>query len=303
MKTVFMGTPEFAACSLRAMLREGMDISAVFTQPDKPKNRGHKLTPGPVKTLALEHNLPVYQPATFRDGEAVSILKALQPDIIVVVAYGRILPADVLALPRYGCVNVHGSLLPRWRGAAPIQRAVLHGDRETGVTTMYLSEGMDEGDMIFSESTPIRPGETSEELFARLAPLGAELLIKTLRAIEDGTAPRAPQDAALATYAAPLTKDMAPVDWSRSAAELVCHIAGLQPWPCATAELGGAVCKLFRAEAPEHNTSAAPGTVLRAGKDGIEIACGEGTLRLLELQPAGKGRMTAAAFALGRKLV
>ena len=206
-----MGTPDFAACSLRKLLDEDFEVVGAFCQPDKPRGRGHRLQACEVKNAVLAAGLPVFQPERLRDGAALEILRELRPDIIVVVAYGRILPDEILTLPKYGCVNVHGSLLPKYRGSAPIQRAVMDGAPETGVTTMYLASEMDAGDMIFSASTPIGPTETAGELFDRLAPMGAELLVKTLRAIEAGTAPRIPQDHGAATYAPPLTREEAAI--------------------------------------------------------------------------------------------
>ena len=303
MRIVFMGTPDFAASSLRGLLAASYDIAGVFCQPDKPKNRGHRLQPCPVKEAALAAGLEVYQPASLRDGQALEVLRSLRPDLIAVVAYGRILPAEILDLPPLGCVNVHGSLLPKYRGSAPVQRAVLNGETVTGVTTMYLSPGMDEGDIIFSRETPIGPEETSGALMDRLAPLGAQLLVETLRAIEAGTAPRTPQDPARATYAPPLTKEEAPVDWTRGAREILCHIRGLQPWPCATAVLGGTEFRLFAAQASGREVSDAPGAVVSAGKAGIEVACGGGTSVIVtELQAAGGRRMAASAYLAGHRL-
>ena len=298
-----MGTPDFAACSLRALLDAGADVAGVFCQPDRPQGRGHKLLPCAVKQTALEAGLPVYQPEKLRDGTVLEILRSLAPELIAVVAYGRILPDDILALPKYGCVNVHGSLLPKYRGSAPIQRSVLAGDVITGVTTMYLSSGMDEGDMIFSEQTAIGETETSGELFDRLAPMGAELLVRTVRAIQAGTAPRMPQDHSQATYAPPLSKEESPIDWSRPARMVLKHIYGMQPWPCATANLGGTDFKIFAAAYTYRPTSKAPGTVLAAGKAGIEVACGGGeSLLITELQAAGGRRMDAGAYLLGHPM-
>ncbi len=298
-----MGTPDFAACSLQKLIDEGFDIAGVFCQPDRPRDRGHKLVPCAVKQTAQAAGLPVYQPDKLRDGTALSILRDLAPDLIAVVAYGKLIPDDILALPRYGCVNVHGSLLPKYRGSAPIQRAVLAGDDVTGVTTMYLSSGMDEGDMIYRAETPIGEKETSGALFDRLAPMGAALLVKTLRDIEAGTAPREPQDPAQATYAPPLSKEESPIDWTRPARMVCKHIYGMQPWPCAAAELGGTSFKVFAAEATGHTTGKAPGTVLGAGKDGIEVACGGGrSVRITELQAAGGKRMAAGAYLLGHPM-
>ncbi len=298
-----MGTPDFAACSLQKLLDERFDVVGVFCQPDKPKNRGHKLQACAVKETALAAGLPVYQPEKLRDGEALAVLKEFAPDILAVVSYGRILPDDILALPKYGAVNVHASLLPKYRGSAPIQRAVLNGEKTTGVTTMYLAAEMDAGDIIYTAETSICPTETSGQLFDRLAPMGAELLVKTLRAIEAGSAPRIPQDHALATYAPPLRKEEAPIDWTRSADAVLHHIYGMQPWPCATAELGGETFKVFAAVRSERGTAKAPGSVLSAGKGGIEVACGGGeAVCITELQAPGKKRMTAAAYLLGHPM-
>ena len=303
MRIVFMGTPDFAACSLQKLIDEGFDVAGVFCQPDKPRDRGHKTVPCAVKQTAQAAGLTVYQPANLRDGEALAILQELAPELIVVVAYGRILPDDILALPKYGCINVHGSLLPKYRGSAPIQRAVLNGDAVTGVTTMYLASGMDEGDMIFTAETEIGQMETSGQLFDRLAPMGAELLVKTVRAIEEGTAPRIAQDHSAATYAPPLSKEESPVDWTKSAPMIQKHIYGMQPWPCATAKLGGTDFKLFGCEMTGHKTDKTPGTVIGAGKQGIEVACGGGeTVLITELQAAGGKRMTAGAYLLGHPM-
>ncbi len=303
MRIVFMGTPDFAACSLEKLLEEGFDVVGVFCQPDKPRDRGHKLLPCAVKQTAQAAGIPVYQPEKLRDGTALAILKGIKPDVIVVVAYGRIIPEDILALPQYGCINVHGSLLPKYRGSAPIQRAVLSGEAVTGVTTMYLSAGMDEGDMIYSAETAIGERETSGELFDRLAPMGAELLVKTLRDIGAGTAPRIPQDGSQATYAPPLTKEESPVDWTKPVQMVLKHIYGMQPWPCATAELGGTAFKLFAGEATGRRSDKAPGAVVSAGKAGVEVVCGGGeTLLVTELQAAGGRRMAAGVYLLGHPM-
>ena len=303
MKVVFMGTPDFAAASLQKLIDEQFDIVGVFCQPDKPAGRGHKVIACAVKQTALAANLPVYQPSTLRDGEALDILRELKPDVIAVVAYGRILPEDILAVPKYGCVNVHGSLLPKYRGSAPIQRSVLSGDRDTGVTTMYLSKGMDEGDMIFTAETTIGEKETSGELFDRLAPMGAELLVKTFRAIETGNAPRIPQDSAAATYAPPLSRAESPIDWGKSPRMVLKHIYGMQPWPCATATLGGTDFKIYAGEETGRASGKMPGTVVAAGKAGIEVVCGDGkTFLITELQAAGGKRMAAGAYLLGHPM-
>ncbi len=303
MRIVFMGTPDFAAASLKKLIDEGFQIAGVFTQPDKPKGRGMQSSYSPVKELALAHGLPVYQPDKLRDGEAFSILQELQPDILAVVAYGRILPEDILALPKFGAINVHGSLLPKYRGAAPIQWAVLNGDSKTGVSTMYLADRMDAGDIIFSRETEIGEFETSGELFDRLMDMGAELLVKTLRAVEDGTAPRAPQTEAQASYTTQLDKSFSPIDWNKTPRMIVKQICGLQPWPVATMELDGLVCRVFAARYTDEHTDKAPGEIVSAGKDGLEIACADGeTLMITQLQAPGKKRMSAADFLRGHSV-
>ena len=303
MRIVFMGTPDFAAASLQKLIDEKYDIAAVFTQPDKPRNRGMSLSFSPVKELALQNGLDVYQPTKLRDGSFTELLRSLKPDVLVVVAYGRILPEDALSVPTYGAVNVRSSLLPKYRGAAPVQWAVLNGDTVTGVSTMYLAPEMDTGDVIFTEKTEIGEFETSGELFDRLMVMGAELLHKTLRAIENGTAPRSKQDESQASYVTMLDKSMSPIDWSRSPREIVKHICGLQPWPVATTEIGGLTFRIFKAEYSDTVTDKAPGTVVAADKRGIEIACGGAhTLLITELQAPGKKRMRAADYLLGHPI-
>lgn len=301
MRIVFMGTPDFAACSLMRLMETDHDIVGVFCQPDKPKNRGHKLAACAVKELARER-IPVYQPEKLRDGEALAILRDLAPELIVVVAYGRILPDDILTLPKYGCINVHGSLLPRYRGSAPIQRAVINGDAITGVSTMYLASEMDAGDVIYTAETEIGPTETSGELFGRLAEMGAELLVKTVEDIAKGRAPRVPQNHRDATYAPPLSKEESPIDWTKPAGLVLKHIYGMQPWPCATAVLGGTFFKIFAGESCGRSEKPA-GTVIAAGKNGIEVVCGDGVvLRVTELQASGGRRMAAGAYLLGHPM-
>lgn len=303
MRIVFMGTPDFAAASLKKLLEDGFNVVGVFTQPDKPKGRGMEMSFSPVKQLALAHGLPVYQPEKMRDGTAYEQIKALAPDILVVVAYGRILPDDILALPRYGAVNVHGSLLPRYRGAAPIQWAVLNGDEVTGVSTMYLASEMDTGDVIYTAETRIGEFETSGELFDRLMLMGADLLAKTLRDIENGTAPRTSQDHSKASYVSQLDKSICPIDWNKSPRAVVKWIYGLQPWPVATMELEGTVYRVFAAEYTQNHTDKQPGQVVSAGKQGIEMACADGkTLMITELQAPGKKRMKAADFLRGHPI-
>lgn len=303
MRIVFMGTPDFAAASLKKLIDKKYDIAAVFTQPDKPRDRGMKLSYSPVKELALENNIPVYQPTKLRDGTATELIKSLDPDILVVVAYGRILPDDMLEVPKYGAINVHASLLPKYRGAAPIQWAVLNGDKITGVTTMYLASEMDTGDIIYTSETEIGEFETSGELFDRLMIMGAELLDRTLRDIEAGTAPRAPQDHSKASYVKMLDKSLSPIEWAKTPREVIKQIYGLQPWPVATAELDGKVFKIYSAEYTQNKTDKAPGSVVSAGKKGIEIACLDGeTVLITELQAAGKKRMKASDYLLGHPI-
>ncbi len=303
MRIVFMGTPDFAAASLKKLIDKKYDIAAVFTQPDKPRDRGMKLSYSPVKELALENNIPVYQPTKLRDGTATELIKSLKPDILVVVAYGRILPDDMLKVPKYGAINVHASLLPKYRGAAPIQWAVLNGDKITGVTTMYLASEMDTGDIIYTTETEIGEFETSGELFDRLMIMGAELLDRTLRDIEAGTAPRTPQDHGKASYVKMLDKSLSPIEWAKTPREVIKQIYGLQPWPVATAELDGKVFKIYSAEYTQNKTDKAPGSVVSAGKKGIEIACLDGeTVLITELQAAGKKRMKASDYLLGHPI-
>lgn len=303
MRVVFMGTPDFAAASLKKLIDEKYDIAAVFTQPDKPRDRGMKLSYSPVKALALENGIPVYQPVRLRDGTATELIKSLEPDILVVVAYGRILPDDMLEVPKYGAINVHASLLPKYRGAAPIQWAVLNGDKTTGVSTMYLASEMDTGDIIYTAETEIGELETSGELFDRLMLMGAELLDKTLRDIGAGTAPRTPQDHGKASYVKMLDKSLSPTDWAKTPREIVKHIYGLQPWPVATAELDGRTFRIYSAEYTQTKTQKAPGSIVSAGKKGIEVACLDGeTVLITELQAAGKKRMRASDYLLGHPI-
>ena len=298
-----MGTPEFAVASLRRLVEDGHDICGVLTQPDKPKNRGHKLVFPPVKGYALTKGFPVYQPLKLRDGEALKLVRGLEPELIAVAAYGKILPEEILNTPPYGSVNVHSSLLPKYRGAAPINWAILNGEAETGVSIMYMAKELDAGDVILQKPTPIGPEEDAQALTARLAELGAEALAEALAQLASGTASRTPQDGACSTYASMLSKDMSPIDWTRTAREIGCQIRGLIPWPCASTEiLGGGAVKVFRAQAAGE-TAAQPGTILAAGKQGIDVACGDGqVLRILELQAPGKKRMSVAAYLAGNPI-
>jgi methionyl-tRNA formyltransferase len=299
---VFMGTPDFAAVSLQALYDAGFSVTAVFTQPDRPKNRGHRLQACPVKILAEAHGTPVLQPGSFSDGEAAAELARLAPSVIAVVAYGKLLPPEVLKIPALGCINIHGSLLPRYRGAAPIQWTVLNGDPTAGVSAMFMSERLDAGDVIDSISTDVLPGETAGELFDRLAPLGGELLVRTVGNLLDGTASRTPQDEEQATYAPPLTKAMSPVDWNQPVEQILCRIRGLHPWPCATAEWNGVCYKIHKAEAAGSAGTAEPGTVLQADGDGMTVAAGDGAVSILEIQAPGGKRMRAADYFRGHTI-
>jgi len=299
MKIVFMGTPDFAVPSLKALLTAGHEICAVYTQPDKPQGRKQIITAPPVKTLALEYRIPVYQPVSLKSETEQERLRQLAPDLIVVAAYGRLLPKAVLEIPPRGCMNVHGSLLPRWRGAAPIQWAVIAGDKTTGVTTMQMAEGLDTGDILLSYETAIGARETAGELFDRLAEAGAHLLIETIDRL-DAIVPR-PQDDTQSCYAHMLDKQMAVIDWSKAAREIDCLIRGLNPWPVALTTLDGSRLKIYAADVWEEKRKAGrPGTVLAGDpKTGLIVACGEGALRLEEVQLTGSKRMNASDFLRG----
>lgn len=301
MRVVFMGTPAFAATCLNRIAGE-CEIVGVYTKPDTPKNRGMKMAESEVKQAAKLLGLPVYQPVSFKDDAVVQTLRDLQPELIVVVAYGKILPQRVLDIPPLGCINIHGSILPQLRGAAPVQWAVLNGLEETGVTAMYLSAGMDEGDMIDVRKTPIDPAETAGQLMDRLAVIGAELLCDTMKSIEAGTATRTPQDSRQASYAPMLTKELSPIDWTKSAREIICQIHGLDPWPSATSELGGTSFKIFNAEAVDTNVNGIPGTPVALDKNGLIVLCGDGAIRVTELQAQGGKRMRAPDYFRGHPI-
>ena len=287
MRIVFAGTPEFAAQHLQALLEAGRQVVAVYTQPDRPAGRGQKLMPSPVKQLAVEHGIPVFQPQTLRDPAAQAELAALQPDLMVVVAYGLILPQVVLDIPRLGCINSHASLLPRWRGAAPIQRAVEAGDAESGVTVMQMEAGLDTGPMLLKVSTPIGAEDTGGTLHDRLAELGARAIVEAVNGLEAGTLNGEAQDDALACYAHKLSKDEARLDWNRPAVELERQIRALHPWPICHSSLSGEAVKVHAAQLADG--TGVPGTILDAGKDGVRVACGQGALLLTRLQlPGGK---------------
>lgn len=299
MRILFMGTPDFAVPCLSRLLADGHEIVSVLTQPDKPQGRKMKLTPPPVKALALERGLTVHQPETLKDGAIQGLLDETRPELIVVVAYGKILPAYVLDYPAHGCINVHGSLLPRWRGAAPIQWSVIAGDQYAGVTTMKMARGLDTGDMLLAYKTEIGARETAGELFDRLAEAGAALLSETIEKLD--TITPVPQDESLANYASMLDKELAVIDWSKSARAIDCLIRGLNPWPVALTTLDSARMKVYAAEI--ENRSGRPGEVLEAdAKKGLLVACGEGALRLTEIQMVGGKRMNACDYLRGHAI-
>ena len=302
LKILFMGTPDFARSSLEALCDAGENIVGVITGEDKQKGRGMKLSFSEVKEYALTKNIPVYQPASLKNDAIKDLLDELCPDLIIVVAYGKLLPSYVLDFPKYGCVNVHGSLLPEYRGAAPIQRAVLDGKKETGVTTMYMDVGLDTGDMIFSEKITIGENETVGEVWDRLAALGGKLLVKTVKAIADGCAPRIPQDGTLATYASKIEKDERKIDLSEDAEKVHNKIRGMQPMPCAHALLDGVPTKLYDSKIYSADISEPCGKILSLASDGVVIACGKGAVKVGRLKPDGSKLLSVSDMINGRKI-
>jgi len=299
-----MGTPDFAKVCLQAIVEAGHEIVGVVTQPDKPKGRSYKLTPPPVKVYAEEQGLPVYQPVTLKDEAFKDELCELSPEIIIVAAYGKILPKYIIDYPRYGCINAHGSVLPGYRGAAPIQRAIIDGESETGITVMYMNEGLDTGDMILVEKTPITEEDNFETLHDRLAEIGGRTLVEAMKALENGSAKREKQDDSLATYAEKITKDDCIIDFNTPVEKLLCRIRGLSPFPLAVTKTpDGRLLKIVSAVAAKGASEAAPGTVACVDKDGFEVVCAGGKkIRIKEVLPEGKGRMTAADFVRGRRI-
>lgn len=298
MKIIYMGTPDFAVPALKSLASSEHEVCAVFTQPDKPRGRKMILTPPEVKVCAQSLNIPVYQPESMKNGDALEIIGRYNPDVIVVAAYGKILPKAVLDAPKFGCVNIHGSLLPKYRGSAPIQQSVLNGDRVTGITTMLMDVGLDTGNILLTEETQIGENETSGELFDRLAELGGNLILKTLSALEKGEITPKKQDESLATHTSKIDKSLCPIDFSKSAFEVHNKVRGLNPWPVATTKIGGKNIKVYSTR-----------LCLKSGKNGevistkpLVVACGEKSVEILELQPEGKKRMTADAFLAGHKL-
>lgn len=305
MRIVFMGTPDFAVPSLDALVAAGHDVCGVFSQPDKPVGRHqNKLKATPVKECALSHDIPVFQPVSMKDGTALEQLQQLAPELIVVAAYGRLLPEEILYLPPKGCINVHSSLLPKYRGAAPINWAVVNGDTETGVTIMHMAKELDAGDIIGQVTTPIDPDEFVEQVHDRLADLGGKLLVDVVANIEQGTAARTPQDPALVTYAPMLSRELCPIDWTCSAKSIHNKVRGLVPWPATSTDAFSAdPVKVFNVTETGIKTNKESGSVVAAGKEGIDIACGDGlVLRILELQAPGSRRMAAADYLRGHPI-
>ena len=305
MKIVFMGTPGFAAASLERLYDDGHEIAAVFTQPDKARDRGLKTSRSPVKRLADAYGTTVYQPTTLKDEQIVELLRGMRCELIAVVAYGKLLPREILSMPPLGCINIHGSLLPKYRGAAPVQWAVLNGESETGVTSMVMDAAFDSGDILLSKKTLIGENETAEELYDRLSMIGAELLSETVDALAMGKVERIPQNSADATYAPPLDKTMSPIDWSATAASIKCKVRGLTPWPIATTVLSGTVCKVFSVDVldtPDATAGKKPGDIVSADKNGIAVACADGAVLIKELQAPGGKRMSSSDYLRGHPL-
>ncbi len=298
MNIIYMGTPDFAVPALKKLASSSHTVSAVFTQPDKPRGRKMIMTPPDVKVCAQELGIPVYQPDSMKSQEALEIINKYNPDVIVVAAYGKILPKAVLDTPKYGCVNIHGSLLPKYRGASPIQQAVLNGDKITGITTMLMDAGLDTGDVLMTSKTEIGENETSGELFDRLALLGGELILETLSALENGTAVPKKQDEGLATHTAKIDKSFCPIDFSKSAAEVHNKVRGLNPWPVATSKIGEKNVKIYTTRLC--NKTGTSGTIISIKP--LIIACGEGSVEITEIQPEGRKRMSAEAFTAGHQL-
>ena len=303
MKVIYMGTPDFAVHALKSIVEAGHEVVACFTQPDKAKGRSKALQPTPVKKQALEYGIPVYQPVKLRDQENVDIIRSFAPDVIVVAAYGQILPESILNIPEYGCVNIHASLLPKYRGAAPIEWAIIDGEQETGVTTMYMAKGLDTGDMIEREVVQITVDDTGESLTDKLAECGAKLILSTLKKLEDGTAVRTVQDDSLSCYASMLTKNMGDIDFTQPAEKIERLVRGLQPWPCAFTKINGKGVKIYGANVVDKPEGVQPGSVINVTKKSFAIACGEGAIQITRLQTEGKKPMDTAAFLAGNKLI
>ena len=302
MKVVFMGTPDFAVGALEALVEAGHEVVAVVTQPDKPKGRGKEMQQTPVKVCALKHNIEVFQPVKIKHKEAVEVLKGYGAELFVVAAFGQILSKEILDMPKYGCVNIHASLLPKYRGAAPIQWAILDGEKETGVTIMQMNEGLDTGDMLTKVIVPIEDTDTGESLFDKLAEAGAKLLIETIPQIESGEVTPQPQDDSLSTYAKMIKKEMGLIDWKKEAVVLERLVRGMNSWPSAYTHFNGKTLKVWESEVEMGNHDAAPGTVVEVTKNSIKVQTGQDLLVLKQIQLEGKKRMDVTAFLLGYKV-
>jgi methionyl-tRNA formyltransferase len=299
MRVLFMGTPDFAVGTLEEIIQAGHEVIGVVTQPDKEKGRGGKLSFPPVKETALKYNLDIYQPRRVREPDFIQIVKDLEPEVIVVAAFGQILPKELLDIPPYGCINVHASLLPKYRGAAPIQAAIINGDKETGVTIQHMAVKLDSGDIILQESIPIADDETGGSLFDKLALLGAKLSVRALKELEDGTATRTPQDDSLATHVKMLDKEMGDIDFTQPAINIERLIRGLNPWPSAYTRLNGRILKLWKAAVVEYSGQGEPGEVVKVDKNSFTVMTGKDALEIHELQLEGKKRLTCDAFLRG----
>ncbi len=302
MKVVYMGTPDFAVYALESIIKAGHDVQAVVTQPDKAKGRSKALVPTPVKAKAMEYNIPVYQPEKLRDEENVTLLKDINPDIIVVAAYGQILPESILNIPKFGCINIHASLLPKYRGAAPIEWSIIDGEEVTGVTTMYMEKGLDTGDMIEKAEVVIESDDTAQSLHDKLAAVGAELIISTMEKLENGTATRTKQNSDESCYASMLSKDMGSIDFTKDAVVIERLIRGLNPWPCAFTKIDGKGVKIFKAQVCSVVDGAKPGEIVEVTKKTFTIACGKDGLVIKNLQPEGKKPMDTVSYLNGNKI-
>ncbi|MBQ7766224.1 MAG: methionyl-tRNA formyltransferase [Lachnospiraceae bacterium] len=302
MKVVYMGTPDFAVGALERIIEAGHEVVLVVTQPDKPKGRGKEMQMTPVKKCALEHNIPVFQPVKIKEAEAVAYLRTFEADIFVVAAFGQILSSEILHMPKFGCVNIHASLLPMYRGAAPIQAVIINKEKETGVTIMQMDEGLDTGDMLMKEIIPIEKDETGESLHDKLSELGAKMIVEALIAIENGTITATPQGDGETCYASMLKKEMGCIDWEKSADDIEHLVRGLYPWPGTYTFLNGKMLKICAVAFSDEKTTGEPGEICTVTKDNFVVNTGDGTLEVRELQPEGKKRMTVHDFLLGNKL-
>ncbi len=302
MRIIFMGTPDFSVPCLEALIKSEYEVVGVFTQPDKPKGRGYELAPPPVKVCALENNIPVFQPKSMRDGEALEIINSLNADLIIVVAFGKILPKEILESVKYGCINIHASLLPKLRGAAPIQWSILNGDSETGVTSMQMDVGLDTGDMLIKETIKIDDEMNAGELFDKLSELGAKVLLDTVECVKNGTLKPVKQDDSQSTYASILTKELCPIDFSKSAKEVHNHIRGLSPWPVATTKINGKLLKIHKSKILNESFVGVSGEIVD-NNNRLVVLCGDNRcVEVLELQAEGKKRTDSASYLRGNKI-